>query len=114
MTHHVEPKSNDSARAVLIALLPGADRKRTEALYQYRLVYRHPQLDSEGCLLLWQVSGGRQAYQVALERDDRGRLQWHCTCADHVYRCEKVQNHVCKHVRGLSEFVPAVPVRAAA
>ncbi|MFL5339027.1 MAG: hypothetical protein ACJ8F7_02575 [Gemmataceae bacterium] len=100
---------DDAARAVLITLLPGPDRKRTDSLYQYRLVYRHPETDAEGCLMMWQVTGGRQTYQVALERDHRQRLRWHCTCADAVYRGELEAHHVCKHVRGLIEFTPPVP-----
>jgi hypothetical protein len=97
------------ARAVLLSLLPGPDRRRTDSLYQYRLVYRHPDADAEGCLMMWQVTGGRQIYQVALERDDRRQLHWHCTCADAVYRGDKIERHVCKHVRGLAEFAPPVP-----
>ncbi len=104
-----EPELNSNSRAVLIALLPGPDRKRRETLYQYRLMYRHPQFNVGGCLLLWQVVGGRQSYQVALERDDHGQLLWHCTCADHVYRCETIANHACKHIRGLRDFIPALP-----
>src|SRR5262245_5430129 len=110
----VEPNSNQISRAVLVAMLPGPDRKRREALYQYRLVYRQPQFEVEGCLLLWQVVGGRQSYQVALERDDRGQLLWHCTCADQIYRGETIANHACKHIRALREFVPAVPPARAA
>lgn len=108
MTHLVEKQSSGPSRAVLITVLPGPDRKRTESEYRYRLVYRHPEPDAEGCVMLWHVAGGRQSYQVALERDHRGRLRWHCTCADHVYRGERIANHVCKHVRGLQEVTPAM------
>ena len=55
------------------------------------------------------VIGGRETYQIALERDGYGQLHWHCTCADHVYRCETTANHACKHIRGLRDFVPAFP-----
>jgi hypothetical protein len=109
-----EPNSSEMSRAVLIAMLPGPDRKRTETLYQYRLIYRHRQFNVEGCLLLWQVQGGRQSYQVALERDDRGQFLWHCTCADHTYRCETIENHACKHIRGVRDFVPPVGIAKAA
>lgn len=105
---------NDTSRAVLIAMLPGPSRKRSETLYQYRLVYRTLQHDTQGCLLLWHVDGGRQSYQVALERDHQGGLLWHCTCADHVYRCETIAHHACKHIRGLRDFVPAMPLARAA
>jgi hypothetical protein len=49
---------------------------------------------------MWDVMGGRDIYQVALERLPGGRLRWHCTCADSVYRGEGGP-HMCKHVRGL-------------
>jgi hypothetical protein len=48
------------------------------------------------------------AYQVALERDERGRHRWHCTCADAIYKAEE-QGRVCKHVQGLLEFGAALP-----
>ena len=105
--------TNDPGRATLIAPLPGPDRKRREALYSYRLVYRQPAWDAEGCLMLWNVTGGRQEYQVALERPEWGQLRWHCTCADHVYRSEKIANHQCKHIRGLQAFTPPIPVNPA-
>lgn len=98
--------SDQAARAMLIALLPGPNRRRSDALYQYRLVYRQPDLDADGCLMLWQVLGGRQPYQVALERDGRAQLRWHCTCPDAVYRGETLAGHTCKHVRGLLDFLP--------
>ena len=50
-----EPNSSETSLAVLIAMLPGPDRKRTETLYQYRLIYRQRQFDIEGCMLLWHV-----------------------------------------------------------
>lgn len=99
---------HDTSRAVLAAPLPGPNRKRTETFYLYRVVYRNPQPESPGCVLLWHVSGGREPYQVALEREQLGGLSWHCTCADHVYRHELMDRHVCKHVRALQEF-SAVP-----
>ncbi|HLW64399.1 MAG TPA: hypothetical protein VKS79_03700 [Gemmataceae bacterium] len=98
----------DGANAVLITMLPGPNRKRVQGLYQYRLIYRHPEPEAEGCLVLWQVTGGRQVYQIALQRDERKRLHWHCTCADAVYRGEKTMNHVCKHVKGLLAFAPSM------
>ena len=85
---------------VVFASLPGPTRKRLPSPYCYRLVYRNPDPAGEGCALLWDVMGGRDIYQVALERDGKGRLRWHCTCADAVYRGENAP-HVCKHVRGL-------------
>jgi hypothetical protein len=84
----------------LFASLPGPTRKRQAMAYCYRLTYRTPQPRASGCVLAWDVSGGREVYQVALERQTNGRLCWHCTCADAVYRGENAP-HTCKHVRGL-------------
>ena len=88
------------APAVLFTLLPGPDRKRLTRPYGYRLTYRNPDADATGCVMLWEVSGGRLHYQVALERDESGALRLHCSCADAVFRCE-AEGRCCKHVRGL-------------
>jgi hypothetical protein len=84
----------------LVTRLPGPSRKRSEALYHYRLTYRNPRDDAVGCVMLWEVSGGRLPYQVALERDEAGSLHVHCTCADAIFRAEG-EGRVCKHVQGL-------------
>jgi hypothetical protein len=86
--------------AVLFALLPGPDRKRLARPYGYRLTYRNPEVDAAGCVMLWEVSGGRSHYQIALERDEGGSLRVHCSCADAVFRCES-EGRFCKHVHGL-------------
>lgn len=88
------------ATGELCASLPGPTRKREPSSYCYRLTYRNPRPDGAGCVLLWHVSGGREGYQIALERETTGLLRWHCTCADAVYRGEDAP-HVCKHVRAL-------------
>lgn len=88
---------------LLLARLPGSDRKRTPSLYSYRITFRNPDDGAVGCVLLWDVSGGRTSYQVALERDEVGSLRLHCTCADAVFRGEN-EGHLCKHIRGLVEF----------
>jgi hypothetical protein len=88
---------------VLSALLPGSDRKRRARFYSYRLTYRNSDTEAVGCVLLWQVTGGRQHYQVALERAADGALQLHCSCADAVFRCE-AEGRLCKHARGLLEM----------
>jgi hypothetical protein len=85
------------------ALLPGPTRKRTRSRYTFRLHYRNPRPGTPGCALLWEVVGGREPYQIALERDESGDLRWHCTCADAVYRGEDAP-HLCKHVRGLQQL----------
>lgn len=96
-------KPNDG---VLMKVLPGADRKRSPGLYAYRVTYRHVDPADVGCVMTWEVSGGRGEYQVALERVGPGRMKWHCTCADAVYRGESNPNHLCKHVSGLLECLP--------
>jgi hypothetical protein len=85
---------------VVFASLPGPTRKREPGPYCYRLSYRNPHPHEPGCVLLWDVYGGRQEYQIALERETTGKLRWHCTCADAVYRGEDAP-HICKHVRAL-------------
>lgn len=77
-------------------VMPGSDRKREPVPYQCRLIHQSEDAAEPGCVLAWEVDGGRDTYQVALERTEDGMLRWHCTCADHVYR-----KHVCKHIRGL-------------
>jgi hypothetical protein len=89
---------------VLFTLLPGPSRKRTPHRYGYRLTYRAAEEGAVGCVLMWDVFGGRQAYQIALERNEAGTLHCHCTCADAVYRAEN-DGRFCKHVRGLLDFV---------
>jgi hypothetical protein len=85
---------------VVFASLPGPTRKRTASPYCYRLTHRAAQSREPGCVMLWDVMGGRDIYQVALERETNGNLRWHCTCADAVYRGER-RAEPCKHVRGL-------------
>ena len=94
---------------LLCLTLPGPNRKRSLSVYQYRVTYRNPVSDEPGCVMTWEVAGGRLPYQVALERTTSGRVRWHCSCADAVYRGEDDAKHVCKHVRGLAECLPAVP-----
>src|SRR5262249_47821212 len=89
--------------AILVTLLPGKDRKRTQNLYYYRLTYRQSEPEGVGCVMTWEVRGGRLNYQVALEREETGTLRVHCTCADAVFRAEP-EGRFCKHVRGLLAF----------
>ncbi|HVS39149.1 MAG TPA: hypothetical protein VMS17_26560 [Gemmataceae bacterium] len=86
---------------LLFADLPGPTRQRTRSRYSFRLTYRSCDAQAAGCVLLWEVGGGRMPYQIAVERDEHGGLTWHCTCADHVYRHEDIQDFQCKHVRAL-------------
>jgi hypothetical protein len=84
----------------LITVLPGPTRKRRPSPYRYRLTYRNTDPATLGCVLAWEVLGGRQPYQIALEREDDGRCRWHCTCADAIYRGSDGP-HLCKHVHAL-------------
>jgi len=109
------------AAGVVFANLPGPTRKRAPSAYCYRLTYRNADPAEPGCVLLWEVDGGRQPYQIALERESTGSLRWHCTCADAVYRGEDAP-HRCKHIRGLQALghqaitnsVPSEPCSGAA
>lgn len=96
----MKTKRRPMAGEVTFAALPGPTRKRTPSPYCYRMVYRNDDAAAVGCSLQWDVLGGREVYQVALERLRSGRLCWHCTCPDAVYRGENAP-HFCKHVRGL-------------
>jgi hypothetical protein len=88
----------------ILALLPGPDRKRTATTYRYKLIYRNPADKAPGCVMLWEVSGGRLLYQIALERTEKGQLRIHCSCADAIFRAEE-EGRCCKHVAGLvAEF----------
>src|SRR5581483_5854095 len=58
----------------LFTELPGPDRKRVACPYSYQLTYRNPRAEASGCRMIWQVSGGRMVYQIALEQNDAGKL----------------------------------------
>lgn len=100
---HPRPKT---FAAQLLAELPGPSRKRTPAEYRYRLTYRNPTPTDDGCVMVWEVIGGRLPYQIAVERIGKA-TRWHCTCADAVYREDEL-HHRCKHVRGLCDTLDAV------
>jgi hypothetical protein len=94
------PPPDDQARpAILSARLPGPGRKRSESAYVYRLQYLNPDPEQAGCVMTWEVQGGRLTYQIAVERAEKGGLRCHCTCADAVFRAEN-EGRYCKHVRG--------------
>jgi hypothetical protein len=98
---------------VFFTALPGPTRKRTPSPYCYRLTYQNGDESAPGCILSWDVLGGREIYQIALERLASGQLRWHCSCADAVYRGEN-QPHACKHVRGLQALGRGKPAAAGA
>ena len=93
-------KHEKPAGEVFFARLPGPSRKRTPSPYCYRMTYHNEDAYEHGCVFLWDVMGGRDIYQIALEREGDGRLHYHCTCADAAYRGETRQ-HGCKHIQGL-------------
>ena len=82
--------------------LPGPERRRQPSAYRYRLIYVNSESQS-GCQRQWEVLGGRQPYQIALEKDPRGNLHLHCTCADAIFRKDN-EGRFCKHVLGLLEL----------
>lgn len=88
-----------AARGPFVVYLPGPTRKRAEVAYLYTIRYWNPDV-ATGCVMLWEVQGGRAIYQIALERDVEGSLRLHCTCADAIYRGED-RPHFCKHMHGL-------------
>jgi hypothetical protein len=97
-----EPPDLSQELAELQITLPGPERRRQLRAYSYRLTYVNPE-QKQGCQRLWEVTGGRQSYQIALERDPRGNLHLHCTCADAIYRKDN-EGRFCKHVLGLLEL----------
>ena len=103
MSAAYRPQRPGLPRNIFFAILPGPTRKRSASPYCYRLTYESQEPLVPGCAMMWEVYGGRTTYQVALERDVSGELRWHCTCADHVYRGEQDEPHVCKHVRAIVE-----------
>ncbi|MDB5310042.1 MAG: hypothetical protein JWO38_4244 [Gemmataceae bacterium] len=99
--------------ALITLILPGPDRKRVPAPYHFHVTYRNPEPGEPGCVMTWEVLGGRELYQIALERTKGGEHIWHCTCPDAVYRGEDHTAHHCKHVLGLMDLFDTVgnPVR---
>ena len=100
MTALPQRLDENATPAVLLTVLPGPDRKRAASAYSYRLLHRRVEPEASGCLMIWEVTGGRLTYQIALEQADDGRLHLHCTCADFVFRAEP-EGRFCKHLRGL-------------
>ena|SRR5947209_810954 len=103
MSGAFESHSQRGLFPTLVTLLPGPARDRAQAAYCYRLTYRSPLPDGTGCAMIWEVTGGRLPYQIALERDEAGNLRLHCTCADAVFRAEN-EGRPCKHVHGLLQL----------
>ncbi len=89
-------------------LLPGPHRKRPPTVYDYRRVFHNVDRAAIGCLDVWEVHGGRETYQIALEQVAGGWQRWHCTCPHAVYRAEPL-GRVCKHVTALIADVRPTP-----
>lgn len=81
--------------------LTGPTRRQGQVPYLFHLIYRASGTKHLGCVLLWMIQGGREPYQIALERTEYGQMIWHCTCADFVYRRNREGCH-CKHVNALA------------
>lgn len=81
--------------------LPGPSRKRKPVEYEYIQTWHNPDRQAIGCLDVWEVRGGRDVYQVAVEQLPGGFRQWTCTCAHAIYRAEPL-GRACKHVIGLN------------
>ncbi len=90
-----------SPKRPFTATLPGPDRKRKPSAYCFRVTYRNLRPQEPGCVMTWNVAGGRTPYQIALERVNEHEIHWHCTCADAVYRGDRNPFYVCKHVHAL-------------
>lgn len=86
---------------LITTMLPGPDRKRTPSPYHFRVTFRSPTPAEPGCVVTWEVLGGRDEYQISLERTEANDLLWHCTCPDAVYHEDYRNAHHCKHVQGI-------------
>lgn len=106
-------KPKVKSAGVIAVTMPGPSRRRELAEYRFRVTYRGTGLRAPGCLMTWEVTGGRTPYQLALERTERGDTRWHCTCADFEFRGETEARYACKHVSGLVDVLDAVRVPAA-
>jgi hypothetical protein len=103
-------KPKVKSAAVIVATMPGPSRKRELSEYRFRVTYRGTELHSPGCLMTWEVTGGRASYQLALERTEKGDTRWHCTCADFEFRGDDQPRYACKHVSGLVDVLDTVRV----
>lgn len=84
-----------------VANLPGPSRKRKPATYHYVRTYHNDDRTAIGCLDVWEVHGGREVYQVAVEQLAGGWRHWSCTCPHAIYRAEPL-GRACKHIIGLN------------
>jgi predicted nucleic acid-binding Zn finger protein len=82
-----------------------ASRVDSTANYTFRRVFSAEPGVREGCLGVWEVLGGKENYQIAIEAVAGGWQQWHCTCPDAVYRSGPI-GRACKHVVALRKANP--------
>lgn len=80
--------------------LPGPNRRRVPTVYDYVRTWHNPDRKAVGCLDVWEVHGGRDTYQIAVEQLAGGWRRWTCTCPAAVYTAEPL-GRACKHVLGL-------------
>ncbi|WP_439629000.1 hypothetical protein [Gemmata sp.] len=100
--------SPESSFTLITTMLPGPDRKRVPSPYHFRVLYRNPDPTEPGCVATWEVRGGRDEYQISIERTAEHDLVWHCTCPDAVYHADYRHACGCKHVQGLRRVLEAV------
>ena len=105
--------TNPKSTAVVALTMPGPTRKRLPAEYRFRVTYRGTAVREPGCLMTWEVTGGRSPYQLALERTEAGGTRWHCTCADFEYRGDDHPRYRCKHLSGLTDTLDDLRLPAA-
>jgi hypothetical protein len=80
--------------------LPGPSRQKLPSAYDYRCIWHNADRKAVGCLDVWEVHGGRDVYQIAVEQLPGGWRRWTCTCPNAVYTSEPL-GRACKHVLGL-------------
>ncbi|MBA4189536.1 MAG: hypothetical protein C0467_16235 [Planctomycetaceae bacterium] len=97
-----------SSFTLITMMLPGPDRKRIPSPYHFRVTYRNPNPGETGCIVTWEVRGGREQYQISLERTDDDALVWHCTCPDAVYHADYRHACGCKHVQGIKQVFESI------
>jgi len=93
---------------LITMMLPGPDRKRLPAPYHFRVTYQNPHPNEPGCVATWEVRGGRDEYQISLERTEEFDQRWHCTCPDAVYHADSRHACGCKHVQGLRQVYETI------
>lgn len=79
-------------------------KKQEDREYTFTTTFIAMENIQPGCMEVIKVRGGKDEYQCDLEMTEGGELIWRCSCPDHVYRHEKIENHECKHLRAIREW----------